>query len=54
MTIADLVLALKAAAETSDLGLETPVFCVAPGSDEVLAVADVAVDDEGDCMISLA
>ena len=54
VTIADLVLALKAAAEDSELGLETPVFCVAPGLDEVLAVADVAVDDEGDCMISLA
>ena len=54
MTIGELVRALKAAAETSELGLETPVFCTALGSDAMLLVAEVAVDDEGDCMTLLA
>ena len=54
MTIAELMLALKAAAETSELGLETPVFCTAPGSEAMLLVVDVTVDAEGDCMILLA
>ncbi len=53
MTIAELVLALKHAAEASPLGLETPVFCDGKASDEVLAIARVEIDDEGDCMISL-
>lgn len=53
MTIAELVLALKRAAEASPLGLETPVFCDGKASDEVLAINRVEIDDEGDCMISL-
>ena len=53
MTIAELVLALKQAAERSELGLETPVFCTAPGAEEILAVSQVEMDDEGDCVITL-
>lgn len=54
MTIGELVLALKAASEKGELGLSTPVFCSPPGSDEILAISRVDVDDEGDCKISLA
>lgn len=53
MTIAELVLALKRAAERSGLGLETQVYAQAPSSEEVLAVSKIEVDDEGDCMLTL-
>jgi len=41
------------AAESSPLGLQTPVFCDGKASEDVQAIARVEIDDEGDCMITL-